>query len=156
MTLRESDDRIVPLKLEVQSGGMTSSNIDQGKAVRISRDSDWAPPVLCDGPSVLTRLYRSISLVMGVLDRTTLFSPRVRPRAYRQRQSVATRLLGRYQVRFGSRMLESGTSGSERGRGSMRQGSNLVTPQSGNRWQTGNTKCNLNQRDPGLLAGSRR
>lgn len=122
MTLRESDDRIVPLKLEGQSSRWKSSNIDEGKAVRISRDPDWAPTVLCDGPLVSNRLYRSISFVTGVPDRTTLFSPRVRPRAERQRLRVTARLYGRYQVEFGSRMLESGTSGSERGRGSMRHG----------------------------------
>jgi hypothetical protein len=88
MTLRESDDRIVPMKLEDQSSGWKSSNIDEGKAVRISRDQDWAPTVLCDGPTVATRLYRSLALAVGVQDHTTLFSPRVRPLAARRRLSV--------------------------------------------------------------------
>ncbi|WP_197454864.1 group II intron reverse transcriptase/maturase [Stieleria varia] len=46
------------MKLEGQSSGTKSSNIDRGKAVGISRDSDLAPAVLSDGPTVLTRLDR--------------------------------------------------------------------------------------------------
>ena len=58
MTLRDSDDRIVPLHPECQSGGDKPSNIGVGKAVGITRDPDRAPTVLSDGPSVLTRLDR--------------------------------------------------------------------------------------------------
>ena len=88
MTLRESDDCIVPLTLEDQSSRWKSSNIDEGKAVRISRDPDRAPTVLRDGPLVLTRLYRSFALAIGVQDHTTSFSPRVRPREARPRLRV--------------------------------------------------------------------
>jgi hypothetical protein len=59
MTFRESDDRIVPLHPEDQSGGDKPSNIGVGKAVGILRDPDRAPTVLSDGTSVLTRLDRS-------------------------------------------------------------------------------------------------
>ncbi len=58
MTLRDSDDRIVPLHPECQSGSDKPSNIGVGKAVGITRDPDRAPTVLSDGPSVLTRLDR--------------------------------------------------------------------------------------------------
>jgi len=58
MTLRESDDRIVPMKLEDQSSRRKSGNTDEGKAVKISRDPDQASTVLSDGDSVLTRLDR--------------------------------------------------------------------------------------------------
>ncbi len=58
MTIRESDDRIVPLTTEDQPVESKSGNVDAGKAVRISRDRDWALPVHRDGPSVLTRLDR--------------------------------------------------------------------------------------------------
>ena len=129
MTFRGSDDRIVPQKLEIQSSRMKSGNADEGKAVRILRDPDRAPTVLSDGLLVITRLYRSISFVMGISDRTTLFSPRVRRRVDRQRLSVTARLHGGCQVGSGSRMLESGTSGSERGRRSIGQGYNAGTPQ---------------------------
>jgi RNA-directed DNA polymerase len=59
MTLRDSDDRIVPLRPEDQSGSDKPGNTGVGKAVGISRDPDRAPPVLRDGPSVLTRLDRT-------------------------------------------------------------------------------------------------
>ena len=58
MTFRESDGRIVPTKPDRQSGGPKPGNAGVGKAARPSRDSDRAPPVLSDGPSVLTRLDR--------------------------------------------------------------------------------------------------
>jgi len=58
MTLRDSDGRIVPMTLDDQSGRTKSGNTDEGKAARISRDSDRAPTVLSDGDSVLTRLDR--------------------------------------------------------------------------------------------------
>ena len=58
MTPRESDDRIVPLKPEVQSGGVKPGNAGAGKAVGPSRDSELTPAVPSDGTSVLTRLDR--------------------------------------------------------------------------------------------------
>ena len=65
MTLRDSDDRIVPQPPEDQSGGDKPSNIGVGKAVGILRDPDRAPPVLRDGPSVLTRLDRTFQRAKG-------------------------------------------------------------------------------------------
>lgn len=56
MTFRESDGRIVPLKSGSQPDGTKPSNIGAGKAARPLRDPDRAPPVLRDGPSVITRL----------------------------------------------------------------------------------------------------
>jgi len=73
MTLRESDDRIVPMKLKDQLSRWKSSNIDVGKAVRISRDSDQAPSVLSDGTAVITRLGCSHTFAMGVLERMPSF-----------------------------------------------------------------------------------
>ena len=58
MTFRESDDRIVPLKLEDQSGGTKSGNTDAGKAVRPTRVQDSKSPALSGGSSVLDRLDR--------------------------------------------------------------------------------------------------
>ena len=55
-TFRESDGRIVPTKLDHQSSGAKPGNAGVGKAARPLRDSDQAPPVRSDGPSVLTRL----------------------------------------------------------------------------------------------------
>jgi hypothetical protein len=52
MTLRNSDDRIVPLKREDQSRGSKPGNAGAGKAVRPSRDSDDplpTPPPPGDG-----------------------------------------------------------------------------------------------------------
>ena len=77
MTFRESDDRIVPQKLENQSSGMKLGNTGEGKAVRISRDAVWAPTVLSDGLSVIPLLYRSFDFEMGVQEHPTLFRPRV-------------------------------------------------------------------------------
>jgi RNA-directed DNA polymerase len=59
MTLRESDDRVVPMPLEIQSGSGKPGNSGGGKAEGISRDPDLAPPVLSDGNSVITRLDRT-------------------------------------------------------------------------------------------------
>lgn len=58
MTLRESDDCVVPLKLADQASEMKPGNAGAGKAVRPSRDSDNPPTVPSDGPSVLERLDR--------------------------------------------------------------------------------------------------
>ena len=58
MTNRESDDCIVPTKLEDQSSGRKPGNAGVGKAVRTTRDQDRSSPVLSDGQSVLTRLDR--------------------------------------------------------------------------------------------------
>jgi group II intron reverse transcriptase/maturase len=58
MTLRESDDPVVPQQPERQSGSEMPSNIGAGKRVGISRDPDRAPAVLSDGTTVLTRLDR--------------------------------------------------------------------------------------------------
>jgi RNA-directed DNA polymerase len=58
MTLRDSDDPVVPQQPEYQSGGDKPSNVGAGKRVGISRDPDRAPTVLSDGNSVLTRLDR--------------------------------------------------------------------------------------------------
>jgi len=58
MTHRESDDRIVPLRPEDQSGQSKSGNTDAGKAIKNLRDPDRSLPVLGDGPSVLNRLDR--------------------------------------------------------------------------------------------------
>ena len=55
MTLRESDDRIVPMTLEDQSSRWKSSNIDAGKAVRISRSCYRALSVHSDGLAVHCR-----------------------------------------------------------------------------------------------------
>jgi hypothetical protein len=46
MTLRGSDDRIVPMPPACQAEGDKPSNIGVGKAVGISRDPDLAPSVL--------------------------------------------------------------------------------------------------------------
>ena len=56
MTLRESDGRIIPTKLDYQSSGTKPGHAGVGKAARPLRDPDRAPPVLRDGASVLTRL----------------------------------------------------------------------------------------------------
>jgi len=56
MTFRESDGRIVPSKSGSQPDGTKPSNIGAGKAARPLRDPGRAPPVLSDGPSVITRL----------------------------------------------------------------------------------------------------
>jgi len=69
MTFSESDGRIVPLKSGHQPDGMKPGNIGAGKAARPIRDPDRAPPVLRDGPAMLTRLDR---LIMD-LRRTTVF-----------------------------------------------------------------------------------
>lgn len=61
MTPRESDDRIVPLKLECQSSGSKSSNIDAGKAVGPKRDPDLTSTARSGGESVLMRLDRITS-----------------------------------------------------------------------------------------------
>ncbi|TWU50627.1 Group II intron-encoded protein LtrA [Rubripirellula tenax] len=58
MTLRESDDPVVPQQPDCQSGSDKPSNVGAGKRVEISRDSDRTPTVLSDGNSVLTRLDR--------------------------------------------------------------------------------------------------
>ncbi len=58
MTLRKSDDRIVPLKREDQSRGSKPGNAGAGKAVRPSRDPSAPPTVLSGGSSVLDRLDR--------------------------------------------------------------------------------------------------
>ena len=63
MTFRESDGRIIPTKLEYQSSGQKPGNAGVGKAARVSRDSDRAPPVLRDGPAVITRLNRITTVV---------------------------------------------------------------------------------------------
>jgi len=57
-TLRESDGRIVPTKLDCQSSGPKPGNAGVGKAARPSREPVRAPTVLRDGPSVVTRLAR--------------------------------------------------------------------------------------------------
>jgi hypothetical protein len=84
MTLRDSDDRIVPKLPEVQSGSDKPGNTGAGKAVRISRDPDRASTVLSDGTSVLTRLDRIIAAPMGVQDHVLLCSPRVLHRVVRR------------------------------------------------------------------------
>ncbi|QDT03064.1 Group II intron-encoded protein LtrA [Rubripirellula lacrimiformis] len=58
MRFRESDDRIVPQKLEVQSGGMKPGNAGEGKAVRPTRVQDAESPTLSGGSTVLDRLER--------------------------------------------------------------------------------------------------
>lgn len=60
MTVRESDDRIVPQRRADQAGREKPGNAGAGKAVGISRDLDRASTVLSDGPSMLTRPARSI------------------------------------------------------------------------------------------------
>jgi RNA-directed DNA polymerase len=59
MTLRGSDDRIVPKRSADQAEGDKPSNIGVGKAVGISRDPDRAPSALSGGTTVLTRLDRT-------------------------------------------------------------------------------------------------
>ena len=49
MTIRESDDRIVPFEADHQSAEVKPGNAGEGKAVRTTRDQDWASPVLSDG-----------------------------------------------------------------------------------------------------------
>ena len=56
MTLRESDDRIVPKRSGIQSEGTKPGNAGEGKAVGPLRDTDRTSTVRSDGPSVLTRL----------------------------------------------------------------------------------------------------
>jgi len=63
MTLRESDDCVVPMTREDQSRAGKPGNTGAGKAVRISRDRDRASSVLRDGITVLTRLDRSFGTV---------------------------------------------------------------------------------------------
>jgi group II intron reverse transcriptase/maturase len=58
MTLRESDDRIVPQKLESQSSRTKSGNTDGGKAVRPTRVQDAESPTRSGGNSVQERLDR--------------------------------------------------------------------------------------------------
>ena len=58
MTLRDSDDRIVPQPPKVQLGCEKPSNAGVGKAVRILRDQDAPPPTLRGETSVLDRLDR--------------------------------------------------------------------------------------------------
>lgn len=58
MTHRESDNRIVPLTSEDQSGESKPGNTGAGKTVGILRDRDRTSPVLSDGNSVLNRLDR--------------------------------------------------------------------------------------------------
>ena len=55
-TLRESDGRIVPTKLDTHSSGTKPGNAGVGKAARPLGDSDRTSPVRSDGSSVLTRL----------------------------------------------------------------------------------------------------
>ena len=64
MTLRDSDDPVVPTKLESQSSEGNPGNAGVGKAVRISRGPDRTPPVLSDGHSVLNRLARILAVPM--------------------------------------------------------------------------------------------
>ena len=58
MTLRESDDPVVPQQPEIQSGGEKPSNIGAGKRVGISRDSEASSPAPSGGSSVQDRLER--------------------------------------------------------------------------------------------------
>lgn len=58
MTLRDSDDRIVPQRPEVQSGSDKPGNAGAGKAVKISRDSDDPSLTPSGETSVLERLNR--------------------------------------------------------------------------------------------------
>ena len=58
MTIRDSDDRIVPQPPEFQSGGDKPGNADVGKAVRISRESGVPSPAPSGGTSVQDRLSR--------------------------------------------------------------------------------------------------
>ena len=58
MTLRESDDRIVPQPPEVQSGSEKPGNAGAGKAVGISRGSGDPPLTLSGETTVLDRLSR--------------------------------------------------------------------------------------------------
>ncbi len=88
MTFRESDDPVVPMKLTDQLSRWKSSNIDVGKAVRISRDSDQAPSVLSDAATVIIRLDRSHTFAMGVLERMPSFPPRVNRRVAQRRLGV--------------------------------------------------------------------
>ncbi len=57
-TRRESDRCIVPLKPEIQSGGVKPGNAVAGKATRPSRDSDSQPPAPRGRSSVVDRLDR--------------------------------------------------------------------------------------------------
>ena len=56
MTIRESDGRIVPLPVEVESVGEKPGNAGAGKAARPLRGRDRAPSVLRDGTMVITTL----------------------------------------------------------------------------------------------------
>jgi len=58
MTLRESDGRIVPTKLDDQSSGQKPGNAGVGKAARPTRDSDQTLPALRGGNAVINRLDR--------------------------------------------------------------------------------------------------
>jgi hypothetical protein len=68
------------MQSECQSESDKPGNTGAGKAARISRDSDQATSVLCDGTEVITRLGCSHTFAMGVLERMPSFSPRVRHR----------------------------------------------------------------------------
>ncbi len=54
----ESDDCIVPLKPDNQSGRSKPGNAGAGKAVRPSRETSGTPPAPSGGRSVLNRLDR--------------------------------------------------------------------------------------------------
>jgi hypothetical protein len=58
MTLRESDGRIVPTKLDDQSSGQNPGNAGVGKAPRPLRDSDRTPSAPGGGSAVINRLDR--------------------------------------------------------------------------------------------------
>lgn len=58
MTLRESDGRIVPTKLDDQSSGQKPGNAGVGKAARPPRDSDRTPSAPSGGSAVINRLDR--------------------------------------------------------------------------------------------------
>lgn len=117
MTPRASDDRIVPMELKDQLSGSKPGNAGEGKAVGISHICHRALSVLRDGTAV--SLWCICNTQIASED--NIFHP------FRCSQcNPACEATGRFRkvpleaecrVKSGSRMLESGTSGSERGMG---------------------------------------
>jgi RNA-directed DNA polymerase len=65
--LWKSDDCIVPLKPDLQSGRSKPGNAGAGKAVRPSRGTDETSPALCGMDKMFARLDRIFKLTRGNL-----------------------------------------------------------------------------------------
>ena len=152
MTLRESDDPVVPQRPECQSGSEKPSNIGAGKRVGISRDPDRPPPVLSDGPSVLSLLGRSIVWSHGIpwfILRGDVDCDVQRTR--HRRLAVLTRASAKPSEIWEPDAVTPHVRICEGPRVNAARLKSCDTTM-GNQWPTGNTKLNLNPRDLGLLA----